>query len=123
MASEEHSSDAPKVDFYLIKSNHFRVVHVDGAFGGITAQGNIYASIYSERGALPTKLSHVVLPDGNLGQEVSRESKSGFVREVEVGLILSIPAAKAVCTWLQGRIDEAEAVIRLANVQPSTGGH
>ena len=47
------SSELPSVKFHYIKSNSFRVLHVDGSLGGITPGRNIFVSLFSERGALP----------------------------------------------------------------------
>ena len=41
-----------KADY--IKSNLFRVVVADGAFGGLTPRGNIHIDFWSERRAIPT---------------------------------------------------------------------
>jgi hypothetical protein len=44
------------------------------------------------------------------GEEViaERESKSGIIREVEAGVILDLPAARAFAVWLNDKVAELE---------------
>jgi len=83
-----------------MKGNFFRVIHADGAIGGITPSRDIFLSLYSERGAIPTLIEQALNADGSLGKEIRRESKEGIVREVEVGVVLSSRAAKGIAEWL-----------------------
>jgi hypothetical protein len=82
----------PKVRFDYIKSPQFRVVHVDGAYGGITPRGQLFISLYSERLPIPTAIVHQLNPNGQLGDEIlsERETRKGVVREVEIGLQFDI---------------------------------
>jgi hypothetical protein len=41
------------VVFEYIKSQLFRVIHSDGAIGGITPTGNVHVAFYSDRAAIP----------------------------------------------------------------------
>jgi hypothetical protein len=97
-----------KIRFFFIKSNYFRVVHVDGAFGGLTPQGRIFVSMYSERGPIPEIVSHTVTQGGlSIGEEIKteRQSKDGIIREVEVGLSIDVTAAEALHKWLGEQIE------------------
>lgn len=100
-------TDKTKVKFHYVKSNAFRVVHVDGAIGGITPAGLIFASLYSERGAIPQIMVHDVTDAGQVGAERPEEriSKEGIVREVEVGAIMGVETATSFVKWLQDQID------------------
>ena len=44
-----------QLEFHYIKSNQFRVIHVDGGIGSITPKGFIHFALYSERLAIPRK--------------------------------------------------------------------
>lgn len=100
-------TDKTKVKFHYIKSNSFRVVHVDGAFGGLTPAGLIFVSLYSERGAIPQTMVHDVTEAGQVGAERQEErvGKDGIVREVEVGATMSVETATNFVKWLQEKID------------------
>jgi hypothetical protein len=100
-------TDKATVEFHYIKGNAFRVVHVDGAMGGITPAGLIFVSLYSERPAIPQIMVHDVTETGQIGPERSEErvSKKGIVREIEVGATMSVETAANFVKWLQDRID------------------
>jgi hypothetical protein len=92
------------VKFHYIKSNSFRVVHVDGSLGGITPSREIFVSLYSERGALPKMIEWSVSADGSLGEEISREGKDGIVREMDVGLVMTPEIAESLAEFLQYQV-------------------
>jgi hypothetical protein len=94
-------TDIPSsVKFHFIKSNFFRVVHADGAIGGLTPSRQIFISVYNERAAIPKVIEMNISPDGHLGKEISRESKEGLVREMEMGIILNGHAAELLAETL-----------------------
>ncbi len=90
----------PSIKFHYIKGNFFRVVHADGAIGGLTPSRQIFMSLYSERSAIPQIIEMAVTADGELGNEIRREGKDGLVRELEIGVMLSAHAAEAIAAVL-----------------------
>ena len=101
----------PTIKFEYLKSASFRVVHSDGVFGGTTPQGDIFVSFYNERFPLPKSLVNEVEPDGTLGPEVRSdrvEEGRNVIRELEVGVHLSVPMAKIVAEWLLKKVAHAE---------------
>jgi hypothetical protein len=104
-----------ELNFTYYKSNYFRVIHADGAWGGITPRGNIHISLYSERVALPD--TSVVVVSGKTRQPVKPEkvqAKSVCVRELEVDVIMDLPTAISVRNWLTEHIDNLTDLIRTA---------
>jgi len=99
-----------KIRFHYIKSNYFRVVHVDGAYGGITARGTIEINLYSERPPIPQVAVHQVKPDGTLGDEIKEErvGRDGIIREIEVGATMDLEVAKSLMMWLKDKIQTIE---------------
>jgi hypothetical protein len=100
------------VKFRYIKSNYFRVVHVDGAFGGFSPQGKIFVSMFSERPPLPDATFQTV-EGGVLGKELVEHRQAGdegVVRELEVGLAMDVSVAKGLVDWLNERIEIAEKI-------------
>jgi hypothetical protein len=93
-----------KIRYHYLKSNAFRVVHADGVFGGPTAQNMMHLAFFSERAPIPQTVDHALdVIDGTtakVGAEVSRTARDGMVREVEVGILMTPPTAKALHTWL-----------------------
>lgn len=100
----------PQIPFHYIKSYYYRVVHADGAFGGVTTRGLIHMDLFSERNPIPQMMTHQVQPDGRLGEEIPGGTvrREGVVREVEVGATMDLHTAKALLTWLQDKIDVLE---------------
>jgi len=92
------------VKFHYIKGHLFRIIHVDGAIGGITPQRQIFVSLFSERAALPTLIEYDLSPEGVLGPEKRREGKEGLVREMDVGVVLSIEGAQQLAEFLQKQL-------------------
>ena len=88
-------------------------VHVDGAFGGITPNGHIDINLYSERNPIPTLVFHP-LTDGKLGDEIRSErvTRDGVVRELEVGAVMDVRAARGLRDWLTSQIEELEKTLR-----------
>jgi hypothetical protein len=109
--SEDRESSQPsrerrltEIDIDFLKSAHFRVIHVDGAWGGVSPHLNIHMTVYNERPAIPQKMVHAVTPDGELGPELSKRSRAALVREVEADLIMNLSTAKALHEWLGKQI-------------------
>ncbi len=101
-----------KIKFHYIKGNFFHVAHVDGAIGGVTPSGDIFVSVYSQRGAIPQITVQPVTEAGELGPELSEErvSKEGIVREVEIGLVMHPNVAKGLMDWLREKLELVEKV-------------
>ena len=111
MAEQSQSSGnggvSPRVNFDYIKSQHFRVIHMDGAIGGLTPNGHIHMSLYSERPAIPRRIVHSL--EGNrLGDEIQSEriTRDAIVREMDVDVQMTINAAIALRDWLDRQIQE-----------------
>ena len=106
------TTNFPDIDFHYLKTSSYRTYHVDGIFGGLTPQGNLYAEIFLERKPTPTMIRQKVKETGELGDEVLREGKSGFIREIECGLIMNIDSAKDFHKWLGDRIAEFDKIFK-----------
>lgn len=107
-AAEEEGKST--VNFDYIKSPQHRVVHADGVWGGVTPRGLISMSFWNTRGPIPRRIVQEVGPGGELGKEVSRESRDAIVREVDVGVILDLEVARSLAKWLEDKIELAERV-------------
>ena len=114
-------SDAKKIAFHYIKSNQFRVVHVDGALGGITPTGDIFVSLYSQRGPIPQKTVQEVNESGEVGDEIMEErvSRDGLVREIEIGISVRPEVAKNLINWPQKKVEEYDKAFRQKDAQPA----
>lgn len=73
-----------ELEFHFEKANSFRVIHVDGAFGGVSPGSRlIHMAVFSERTPLPKMVVHLA-ENGVLGAEVmeKRVTKSGIFPEL-----------------------------------------
>jgi len=99
-------SAEPTIDIHYEKSNLFRVIPVEGAYGGPTPHGKLLMSVFNERLPLPRVVTHEHDGAGHLGKEVDRVSRSGVYREVEAALLMDIETAKVVRNWLSEKIEQ-----------------
>ncbi|HVV17421.1 MAG TPA: hypothetical protein VHH90_09485 [Polyangia bacterium] len=107
-ATFELLSGTLNIDY--IKSAHFRVIHVDGAHGGLRPSGRtIHMALFSERNAIPQHEEYTVA-DGALGERIRRDGREAIVREVEVDAIMDLDTAKALRDWLTQVVAQAEGV-------------
>jgi hypothetical protein len=110
-------SNEHEVRVKYMKSNFFRVIHADGAWGGISPRGDIHMSFYSERGALPDSGVITVGDDGkSIKPEVAQGSGS-LVREIECDLVFDLITAIGCRKWLDDKIKELNRIIKEAQDQ------
>jgi hypothetical protein len=99
------------LEFDYVKSNFFRVIRVNGAFGGIGPDGNLFMAVFSERPPLPDVTFQAVDSTGKVGAELMEQRKvtsKGIVRELEAGLSMDVNTARAIIQWLTERVGIAE---------------
>lgn len=114
------SDGRPKsLRFHFVKSQFFRAIHVDGAFGGLTPRGYIHAAIYNERRAIPQITEAIIETNATISKEVTIETKADIVREIEADLIFDVPAAEEFAKWLLIRVEEMKAAVQIALVTES----
>lgn len=108
----EAIEEAPKeIDFHYVKSNFFRTIHIDGAYGGLTPGGGIFMGLFSQRFPIPQKVTSEI-EDGQIGKEVRKELRSGIFREVEAGVIMDKETAINLRAWLGAKIKEIDSKSR-----------
>jgi hypothetical protein len=97
-----------EIRFDFIKSNFFRVLHVDGIYGGLPPGGGhfIEMAVWNERWPIPKQVVYELNPDRSVGKEIEKHSRDAIVREVEAQLIIDIEVAKKVRDWLTTRIND-----------------
>jgi hypothetical protein len=91
------AATAPGVQMpiHFVKSSQFRVVHASGVWYSGDAQQNLHMTFFNERFPIPKKLVFNLNGQGVIISEdmAQRESKEGIVREMEIDVIFSLPAA------------------------------
>lgn len=102
-----------KIIFKYIFEDNYNPVYVNGAFGGINTQGEIVANFYLERMALPNATTHLLDPNGNIGELINVDPKDlgeSFVRFVQSGIVLNLDSAKQLRDWLSEHIKSLETL-------------
>jgi hypothetical protein len=120
MSEEERESDdssKKRIQFDFIKAPGYRLIHADGAWGGLTTQGYVYMALYAERPSIPQSVVGTVSDDGNF-VEISEEriARQAVIRDVEVGVLMDIDTAVALRKWLDEKIRVGRTI--LAGVAP-----
>jgi hypothetical protein len=105
--------ESGELKFDYIKSNLFRVIHVDGAWGSVTPHLTVQMAIFNERRAIPKQTVNVINPDGTIGDEIpeKRVERDAIVREVEADLVMDLQTAKHIIAWLQQRVTQIEKLV------------
>lgn len=118
--AEDPKSPRPGVDpekkiirFDYIKSNLFRVIHVDGVFGGHSPNGQfIQMTLWNERWPIPKQTTHDLKDNGELGEERREErlSRNAIVREAEAHLVMHVSVAKQMRDWIDEKLKAYEKI-------------
>lgn len=97
------------IKFDYIKSNFFRVVHGDGIFGGLSTQGKVFFTVYSERPSIPQQMVYQI-NENRVGDEdrTKRVDRDAVIREAEVGVLMDLDKAKSFHAWLGDKIATLE---------------
>jgi hypothetical protein len=102
---------AKEIKVYQEKGKLFRVIHADGVWCSVNAYGNINLIFFSERHPIPTALCIGIDQNGHVVRELKEKregKKDAWFRELEVDVVLSVGAAKAVEAALHDYIAVAE---------------
>lgn len=90
--------------YYYIKSNSYHTIPIDGCFGGRQPRGQFQISFFYERLPIPQIVEHQIKDTrgsmAKIGDEISRVTKEGVIREVEVGVTMSVEVARIIHVWL-----------------------
>lgn len=100
-----------QIQFQYIVPDGYAPAYCNGAYGGVTPQGDIIANFYLERMPIPQKLIHDLNPDGSLSEVVEAipdDSMARLVRYVFSGIILTESNARSIHDWLGEQILELE---------------
>lgn len=115
---EDVGSEAQRFKFDYIKSNNFRVIHVDGAWGGLRPDLTFHVSLYSERPAIPKSITLEFDPeDLTTERNTDIESRDAVIRDVEVCALMNVDTARALRDWLSEKLEFVDE--RLAEMTSS----
>lgn len=115
MAKKAEKDNVGTIEFHNKISPNFRSIHADGAYGGITSKGLINLNFFAERFAIPKSTIFEIDPESNggIGAKIkdSHDSKTGIVRDYEVGIFLDLETTKKIRNLLDIKISELENIL------------
>ncbi len=106
-----------KLAIFYQRSRHYRTVHIDGAQIGLTPRGAIQFTLYSDQKPMPEFVLHQITPEGNLGKQIEEVVKEGFIREVEVNVVMDLAVTQNFITALQEMLEKVNETRELAAKQ------
>jgi hypothetical protein len=122
-ASDAGGGQTPRrIRVHNIKSNHFRVIHADGVWGGVTPHAMFHMVFFNERQAIPQELVMEVQGTNLTELRDRRVGKEGFVRELEVEVLMDLSTAQVVRDWLTRNLEQAERQLRGEDQAAQTEG-
>jgi len=99
---------ARSITFHYQKHPDYRVTYANGALGGTTPRGDIKFDLFIEYVEAPERTTHSMTPDG-LGPETGKYPESPiFMRQSQVGVIMSPAQARSLAYWLMNQVDTLE---------------
>jgi hypothetical protein len=104
----EKFSSLSNIEIFYEKNPLYRTIYSDGLIGGRTPTNTIYLAFYATRNPLPKSMRHEINVDSTLNPTgiPSEDSKTGIMREIEVGVYMSEASAKDVYEFLKKIFDK-----------------
>lgn len=96
-----------KITISFRRGDCYRLIPVNGVWGGVTPRGDIKADLFHESASVPEMITHEVTPQGTLGREVKRTPSTSVERTVFAGMVLTPEQAESIGSWLVERAREA----------------
>lgn len=104
---ETPASGPDRISISFENSPHHFTAPVNGAWGGLTPDGEVVAALYQERGTIPDIIEVEVeegLADLSQGDRISR---GDILREVQATFVMSPEAAQRIGEWLLEKSQQA----------------
>jgi hypothetical protein len=108
----ENQIERDEVAFDYIKTSDFRIIWVDGAIGGPTAQGHVHVALYAERPAIPRRqVFRIDQTTSSVGPLIPEKTitRMAYVREMACDLMMTPTGARTLGEWL---IQQADLMIK-----------
>lgn len=98
------------IGVFYQRSRHYRTIQPDGAQMGITPRGRLQFTLFTDQKPMPEYVLHEITPEGNLGGPREEVVKEGFIREVEVNVIMDFAAAVSFLNVLQSTLKQVKEI-------------
>jgi hypothetical protein len=105
------------VEIEYVKSPLYRLIHVDGAWGGATGAANLRMAVYSEGAKVPDKEIRHITDDKQTAGTLPAGGTIRVTREIEADLVMNLPVARALHKWLGDHLENLARVVEEAKKQ------
>jgi hypothetical protein len=102
----EPAGEDRQISFTFEYDAGYRLVPVNGVWGGITPRGDLRLDFFVESMIIPSEVVNLVTTEGKLGQELRRTPEKKYVRKMQVGLLLSIDHAETIAEFIKTKIKD-----------------
>ena len=101
--------DPRSIDFVFARSPYFRTIRANGIWGVPTATGELSIIFYSERLAMPERLTYQLSEEGITEDPPIIHGEPFIHRECEVEAVMNIDEARRIHAWLGEKLEELSA--------------
>jgi hypothetical protein len=104
------TKEKEKIFIDYLKSNFFRVLHVDDIGIRLTPDLDIQVILWNERASIPKRLAYEIEEDGSLGELIEEEceDRKSIIREVEAVFTIDLETADSIASHLRELVDAVE---------------
>lgn len=102
---EAHQEIPTKVRFVYKKLEEYKTHYVNGAYGAITPRGDFEFNFFFEHRDIPED-EIMNVEEGQLKPEEQHSTEVTIIRDIKVGLIMTLEQAENLSEWLISTIDE-----------------
>jgi len=115
------SNKKSQISFRYKISQNYAVYAISGVHGGVNAQGDVIANLWSERAPIPRKQVYAITPEGRLGKQISTEVDESVIRDVIFAISLEPQTAKAIGEWLIEKAGDHQKMVDSALKEQKNG--
>ena len=107
------------VKFSFERDQNYRIIPVNGVWGGLTARGDVKADFFHESHPVPEEVINALTPDGRIGDELTQGQELELHRTLLVGMVLTVEQAESIGRWLQEQAAESRRLRGDEDEKPS----
>ncbi len=108
------------IQFNFERDADYRLIPVNGVWGGTTARGDIKVDFFYESAAVPEEVTGVVGPDGVVSEERVADGPLEMQRTIFVGMMLTAEQADSIGRWLQEKALQSRGLREGKGDEPSS---
>jgi hypothetical protein len=102
-----------KIKIVFKKGADYRLLPINGAWGGMTPRGDFILDFFVEHNTTPDSIIHEITPEGKLGGIIEKhpgdEQGVLFVtRELVGGILMSVEHAKSIADFISDKCADFE---------------